>query len=491
MARALVLAVAVLVAAASLAVAPARAASFVSVSGHQLTLDGQPFYFTGGNAHWLADTGSSDRGKIDALFGAAQSIGMRVVRAWAFSPAAASGGYDFSLLDYAVESAWRHGLRLVLALGNTWKAYGGPELFLGDAAAGKTISDFYESEDARRRYRAHVERVTSHVNPLTGRAYKDDPTIMAYDVINEPRCPGCDGGQLAARDSWLDEMIAAARASAPNQLILTGSEGFFGPGSPYVSKNPGAGAACEGDDFEEDAKKASAATAHLYWRTVEGTPDRAWAKVGFDDYVPFLAARIDLLEQVAGGSLARPFIIEEFGLTERFFDKSQAAAAAAVVLDRLVRSKQSGGALAGALIWGLLPPGSGASNAAGYNVVLDGGAAPSNVGLGSAGVFVGGGGGANGASSSHNASSTTGARRRRHLRLSRRRLSEGEDIRAEDTLDAFRRGPQRKQCADARASGWTFPYDFGRATGVSAEAVKAAAGGASMSSLFKEAASKL
>lgn len=488
MARALLLAV--LVTAAALAVTPARAASgFVSVSGHQLMLDGAPFYFTGGNAHWLADAASSSTGQIDALFGAAQSLGMRVIRTWAFSPSAASGGFDFSLLDHAVASAASHNLRLILALGNTWKAYGGPEKFLDGNASGKTIADFYADAAARERYRAHIQRVTTHVNPLTGRAYKDDATIVGYDVINEPRCPGCDGGQLAARNSWLDEMITATRASAPSQLILTGSEGFFGAGSSYVSKNPGAGAACEGDDFEQDAAKASVATAHLYWRQVEGTPDRGWAKVGFSEYVPFLSARIGLLEQIAANSLAKPALVEEFGLSERFFSSSEASAVAAVVLDRLVRSKQSGGALAGALIWGLLPPGSGASNAAGYNVVLDGSAGPSNVGLGSAGVFVGGGGGgggggANGTSSSGNASTTTttGARRRRLLE---------EDIRAEDTLDAFRRGPQRQACANARASGWSFPYDFARATGVSAEAVKAAVGGASVSSLFREAANKL
>lgn len=32
--------------------------------------------------------------------------------------------------------------------------------------------------------------MVSRVNTFTGRRYADDPTIMAYEAMNEPRCPG-------------------------------------------------------------------------------------------------------------------------------------------------------------------------------------------------------------------------------------------------------------------------------------------------------------
>lgn len=33
----------------------------------------------------------------------------------------------------------------------------------------------------------HIYTITSRINTLTGVAYKDDPTIMGYNLFNEPR----------------------------------------------------------------------------------------------------------------------------------------------------------------------------------------------------------------------------------------------------------------------------------------------------------------
>lgn len=78
-----------------------------------------------------------------------------------------------------------------------------------------------------RLYKAHIATLTHRVNTLTNVRYRDDPAIMGWDVLNEPRCPGCGEAGEAAHDAWLADMSSALKASAPNQLVLSGTEGFF------------------------------------------------------------------------------------------------------------------------------------------------------------------------------------------------------------------------------------------------------------------------
>jgi mannan endo-1,4-beta-mannosidase len=80
-----------------------------------------------------------------------------------------------------------------------------------------------------------MTQVLSRVNKLTGVAYKDDPTILAFELGNELRCVGsiptpsntsfkCDSTVLTA---WVDEMSTFLHNLAPNHLISVGDEGFF------------------------------------------------------------------------------------------------------------------------------------------------------------------------------------------------------------------------------------------------------------------------
>ncbi len=50
--------------------------------------------------------------------------------------------------------------------------------------------DFYRDPATRALVKRHFDVVVNRVNAYSGVRYGDDPTIMAWDVINEPRCPG-------------------------------------------------------------------------------------------------------------------------------------------------------------------------------------------------------------------------------------------------------------------------------------------------------------
>ena len=38
-------------------------------------------------------------------------------------------------------------------------------------------------------YKAYVKKMATRVNTFTGVMYKNDPTIFAWDLLNEPRYP--------------------------------------------------------------------------------------------------------------------------------------------------------------------------------------------------------------------------------------------------------------------------------------------------------------
>ena len=59
------------------------------------------------------------------------------------------------------------------------------------------IGTFLRSARATALYAAHVERVVGRTNTVTGVAYRDDPTIVAWELVNE--ISRLEGGDPASR----------------------------------------------------------------------------------------------------------------------------------------------------------------------------------------------------------------------------------------------------------------------------------------------------
>ena len=51
----------------------------------------------------------------------------------------------------------------------------------------RTRADFFSSPTCQQLYRGFFAALLSRVNTVTGVAYRDDPTIFAWELINEPR----------------------------------------------------------------------------------------------------------------------------------------------------------------------------------------------------------------------------------------------------------------------------------------------------------------
>ena len=107
-------------------------------------------------------------------------------------------------------------------LANNHSDYGG--LFAYARWAGKSPEDFFADPVMQGYWKAYVSFLLDRLNPETGLRYRDEPTILAWEIANELRCPSCRGTTRT-----LDTIAALARhlrQAGARQLIGDGGEGF-------------------------------------------------------------------------------------------------------------------------------------------------------------------------------------------------------------------------------------------------------------------------
>ena len=231
-----------------------QGASFVKVSGSQMILDGAPYKFVGTN-YWygmnLAMV-SGDRGRLARELNNLSKAGVTNLRIMASSegpdtepyrmlpPLQPSPGvYSEEVLiglDFLLDKMRERNLRAVLCLNNFWHWSGGFSQYVAWAEGGSIpyppqkadydtfqeyAARFYSNSLAREWYRKYVQVITSRINTVNGMAYRDDPTIMAWEMANEPRGASFTSDYLA----WVEETAGLLKKYVPNQLVTIGSEG--------------------------------------------------------------------------------------------------------------------------------------------------------------------------------------------------------------------------------------------------------------------------
>ena len=70
--------------------------------------------------------------------------------------------------------------------------------------------EFFVRSEPRRLYAEHVRYIVQRTNSLTGVTYRDDPTIMAWELANEPRPMKA----VAAFRDWIGETVAMVRPAS-------------------------------------------------------------------------------------------------------------------------------------------------------------------------------------------------------------------------------------------------------------------------------------
>ncbi|KAL0396444.1 UNVERIFIED_CONTAM: putative mannan endo-1,4-beta-mannosidase 9 [Sesamum calycinum] len=327
---------------------------FVGTRGSQFVVNGRPFYFNGFNSYWLMYMASdpSTRVKVSDTFAQAAKYGMNVARTWAFSDGGyralqtAPGSYNedmFKGLDFVVSEAKRHGIYLILSLVNNWEDY----------------------------YKNHIKAVLNRVNTITGVAYKDDPTIFAWELMNEPRCQSDLSGRPI--QDWVAEMSAYLKSMDKNHLLEIGMEGFYGESMPEKKQNnPGYEV---GTDFIANNRipYVDFATIHLYpdqW--VPGSNDEA-----LDAFVEkWIQAHINDSKSILG----KPLVVSEFGKSSRSSGYTVDARDRyfGLIFNTVYGCARRRGPCGGALFWQVMAEGM-ENWSDGYEVVLE--QSPTTVGV--------------------------------------------------------------------------------------------------------------
>ena len=142
-------------------------------------------------------------------------------------------------MDYALHALSKRKMTAVLCLNNMWQWSGGfaayvewatgeqrPFMSVGakdvDWQAHQNFAiRFYELPEAQRLWRAYVRAIVLRPNSANGgRLYRDDPTILAWQLANEPRALSKRGAYRA----WVAESAGFLKGLDCNHMVTVGSE---------------------------------------------------------------------------------------------------------------------------------------------------------------------------------------------------------------------------------------------------------------------------
>lgn len=294
--------------------------NFITVKDGRFYDGEKPWRYVGTNNYYLNHIDDKTR---DSIFADARSLGMKVMRVWAFGEGVdkpkdqmqdwekrryftlAPGKYDeenLKHLDALVASAGKHGIRLIVGLANNWTDYGGAPQWAAYFGY-KDKDDFFDKPEVQKAFRDYVRMLTTRVNTVTGVAYKDDPTIFAWDLMNEPECKRDQTGAVLLK--WVSDTSSFLKKDiGVKQLVTTGLEGFRATQGKHYS----------GTDFvgSQDCPTIDFATYHIYPASEYTRWNLATTKSVIERYVH---DGHDLLH--------KPVVMEEFGLpmTDPKYDK--------------------------------------------------------------------------------------------------------------------------------------------------------------------------
>lgn len=326
------LALAGLIAGACAVSGTAQMQGFVQRTGYHFTIDGRRVYFAGTNNYYQMIRRRTWSPGVNEVLDEMAARGMNLLRTWAFqddgartwdclicAPAAKLGPgqrpIDFINeatlvgLDQTLAACRARGIRAILTFVNNWDDFGGMNRWTVWRFGSANHDQFYIDPTIRGWYKELMALLIGRVNTVTGVTYRDDPTIFAWQLANEPRLMSSGVATPAQFTAWIGEMSAYVKSIDPNHMVSTGSEGFYGPA--HSSRNTDTWMSAYGQDFIFDHQHATIdfATCHVWphnwgWNPI-GNTGSALAKA-----TQYVQQRITDAENLLG----KPLVVEEFGI---------------------------------------------------------------------------------------------------------------------------------------------------------------------------------
>lgn len=351
--------------------------SFIKVNADgQFVRDGKPYYFVGANFWYGAILGSEGEGgnrerlhkELDFL----KSIGINNLRVLVGADGengiktrvepslqVAPGVYNDTILaglDYFMNELRERDMTAVLYLNNSWEWSGGYSVYLqwsghGDAvvpavdgwpAYMEYVKQFPQSDSAKALFANHVNYIVSRTNRYNQIKYVDDPTIMSWQIGNEPRAFSDENKEPFAR--WMADVAAQIKSLDPNHMVSSGSEGSWG---------------CE---MDMNLFEKIHADPNINYLNIHIWPYN-WSWVKADSLKELLPCAKENTKKyiddhmVIAQKYSKPIVLEEFGFPRDGFSFSKEAPTTArdeyyrYVFDLIRQDRESGGLFAGCNFW--------------------------------------------------------------------------------------------------------------------------------------------